>query len=317
MCGTGNWDNAFDSVLAVYQDSADPTNCACPGDPGFQRIGLAQDESCNGIVDGSGGILTQRVTPGECITIRAGGVNDAGRGTLKIRCQPICTVVKPPEADPAVLDVGYGTRNRYLSFVGKDLGETLTAVRVTFKSLPPPHDVYNGDQWWVGEPFEVTQASGSAESTPPPTFWAATLTCDEPYYDDWSRYGVVHVFDAGIINSGEYHIQKIADDCNPDDEDNYSDPTWITMSTFGDVCGGNCDAPPQGTVDFVDISCIVIKFKNEPGAMCKTRADITGNGPGDPLPNRKVDFVDIGACVDAFRGTPPPKEGPSQRCPPQ
>jgi hypothetical protein len=60
----------------------------------------------------------------------------------------------------------------------------------------------------------------------------------------------------------------------------------------------------------VDISAIVAKFKNEPGAIRKARADITGNGPGDALINRKVDFVDISCVVGAFRAEPCDIVGP-------
>ena len=63
-------------------------------------------------------------------------------------------------------------------------------------------------------------------------------------------------------------------------------------------------------MDFVDIAAVVSKFKNDPGSIRKARADVTGNGPTDPLPNRKVDFVDISCVVGAFRAEPCEIVGP-------
>ena len=322
MCGVGNQDLfGYDSNLAVYTDTSDPNNCGCPGDANFRILGLAQDESCNGHYDAGGGIIfAPAMATGNCMTVRVSGFDeDSGRGTVKIMCEEVvCTHVKPPEPDPAVIDGGYGTRNRYISFIGKTFDEdpeVQTAIRMTFKALAPPADIYNGDQWWVGQPVEVTQASGSDASIPPPTIWVAPLTCGAPYYDDWAQYGIIHVFDAGIINGSEYHIQKIAADCPAADEGSYSEPLWINTSVYGDVCGATCASPPQGVVDFGDIACIVAKFKNDPGSMCKSRADIIGNGPTDPPPNRKVDFMDISAGVAAFTGYPLPKPGPQEHCP--
>jgi hypothetical protein len=148
--------------------------------------------------------------------------------------------------------------------------------------------------------------------------WAATLDCD-PYYTDWTQYNTVDVYDAGIIPDGVYEVRVIDSTCSTDDTNSFSPPLEVRMSKAGDVVGccfdnkvpGQWD-PPQGVVDFVDISCVVDKFKNTPGSLRKARADIMGNGPADPIPNRKVDFVDIGQTVDCFRNECTPPVGPPE-----
>lgn len=161
-------------------------------------------------------------------------------------------------------------------------------------------------------------ATMSDQSTPPPTFWAATLECSTPHFDDWTQYGVVHAYDAGIIPGAIYEIQAISDGCNLGDELAYSDPVQIVMSSFGDVvgdCGIQPCSPPQGVIDFIDITAAVDKFRNLPTAVQKARADVINNNTATPVPDRKVDFVDISSVAEAFRGSPPPLPGPQQRCP--
>ena len=56
-CPTG--DN-FDSVLAVYHDASNPTSCVCPKSEtsdAFLVNGIAANETCSGVGDGSGGFL--------------------------------------------------------------------------------------------------------------------------------------------------------------------------------------------------------------------------------------------------------------------
>jgi len=320
MCGVGNADNSYDSALAVYKDSSDSTNCACPGDPGFTRVGIAQDESCNGIADGGAGYLTPPPIAGigDCYTVRVAGFDAAGgAGTIKIGCEiALCTPTPQPLPDPRVVDFGSGSRNRYLSFTTARDDGTPEAMRVTFDSLPPPLDVYDGDQWFVGQPVEVTEASCCNDPTPPPTVWMASLQCGTPHYDDWASYGIVHVYDAGIIPSATYAIQAIADDCNIADEESYSAALPISTSMLGDIvgdCGVQPCSPPQGVIDFVDISGCVDKFRNLPAAPQKARADVINSNITAPPPDKKIDFVDISVVVDAFRGSPPPMPGPERR----
>ena len=137
---------------------------------------------------------------------------------------------------------------------------------------------------------------------PSPTFWAAELRCT-PYYYDWGTLEgkVLHVYGAEIVPSSTYDVQATLEGTV------FSDALTITTAKWGDVCGNSFESPPQGTVDFIDISAPVAKFKNDPGAPIKARCDLAGD-----TPDQKVDFVDISWCVSAFKGEPYPFPGPEE-----
>ncbi len=234
-------------------------------------------------------------------------------------CQE-CLIAGLPFDDPipVPVDIGFGTKNRYLSFMGGDPGR-LQAVQVTFVNLPD-FPFANGRTAWVQEPFLVTEASGDSGPMPPPTMRAAVLDCD-PYYTDWSTYGTVHVYDAGIVQGSTYQLRLIDSTCDRHNAGDYGPPLMVDMSAIGDVvrdCGVTPCSAPQGAVDFVDISAVVEKFKNTPGAPRKARADIINSDIALPVPDRKVDFVDISYCVEAFRGSAsaPPGPPPNDPCGP-
>ncbi|MGD2108477.1 MAG: hypothetical protein PVI86_03705 [Phycisphaerae bacterium] len=219
----------------------------------------------------------------------------------------------PPMPDPGLGDIGFGTKNRYLSFSAGSAG-VQQAVRVTFDSVPG-FEFAEGRAYWVQEPTEVTEASGS-DGAPGPgelSMWAATLGCN-PFYTDWSTYGVVDVYDAGILRGGVYGVQLINENCSLFFETSYSDPLTVVMSAVGDLAGITCTLvtcdPPQGVVDFTDVNAVVEKFKNTPGAPRKARTDLLNGTVTLPFPDRKVDFVDIAQAVDAFRGDPLSEVGP-------
>ena len=74
---------------------------------------------------------------------------------------------------------------------------------------------------------------------------------------------------------------------------------WIVslLGTQGIRWDGAEWLPPDGTVDFVDITAMVDKFQSVPDALSKTRADLV-----DAVPDSVVDFSDISAVVDGFKG---------------
>ena len=104
-------------------------------------------------------------------------------------------------------------------------------------------------------------------------------------------------------------------------ESSFSTPLELTTSLWGDVADvfngctilpsgyQDCWAPPDGDADFDDITAVVDKFRNLPGALMKPRADLAPKAP-----DRLIDFVDIPWAVDAFRGLPYPFDGPGE-CP--
>jgi hypothetical protein len=201
-------------------------------------------------------------------------------------------------------------KNRYVSFMAGDSGQQ-QAMQLTFASMPG-YEYAESRTMWVQEPSPVTEASGSSDPTPEPSFWAAGLGCD-PYYTDWSVYGTIDVYDDAIVPGAVFEVRAIDEVCYTGSPGNYSEPLEVAMSVAGDVVGASLTPPasaPQGTVDFIDIAALVNKFRNDEGAIRKARGDIMGNGPLDALPNRKVDFIDITVAVDAFRGEATPPIGP-------
>ena len=260
-------------------------------------------------IDGGGG----KATGGGYVLNVTVGQHDAGivtgSGGYKLTggfWQPLgpqCTLAAVPLAEPTVPDLGNGTRVRYLAFSPDPGGAGHNqAIRVTFTNLPAPFQYANGRTMWVGQPLDVSEVSGSL--TLPPTFKLAGLQCD-PFFADWTTYGPVYVRSENFVPRGIYDVQAIDQTCSLAAESNYSAALQAKLSKWGDTVGGNNAASPQGTVDFVDISSVVDKFKNSTGAPSKTRADVAPS-----LPDRIVDFVDIPSIVDGFKGRPYPYAGP-------
>ncbi|MGD2110246.1 MAG: hypothetical protein PVI86_12760 [Phycisphaerae bacterium] len=126
--------------------------------------------------------------------------------------EPDCFIASAPQEDPITPDVGYGTKNRYLSFQAGDSGRS-QAVQVRFVSLPG-YEYAEGRAKWVQQPFEVSEASGSKGETPPPTHWASALGC-YPHVTDWTTYGTVDVFDDAIIPGATFEVRAFDADCDP------------------------------------------------------------------------------------------------------
>lgn len=223
-------------------------------------------------------------------------------------------VADPPEPEqPTAVP-----KNRHISFVPQNSG-LQTALRVTLANSGPfPHAT--GFQWWLGAPFDVSESSGDSGGAPPPSFRGADLQCT-PECRDWGAEGVIHVFDDDVVPGTSYEVQAVACEGGLAEESGYSSALSVDTSTWGDVAavydgcnvlpGGytDCWSPPDGDVDFDDVTGIVDKFRNLLGAPRKTRADVA---PASP--DHIVDFVDIPAEVDAFRGLPYPYQGPND-CP--
>ncbi len=195
-------------------------------------------------------------------------------------------------------------KNRYISFVPNNTGYD-AAIRVTLTDLPPAFQGYEGEVRWVGQPRRVSESSGESGPTPP-TFWAASLECD-PYHTDWSDVDVLHVYDEAIVPSATYTVDAIRERCRPDYEPNYSDAVIPDTTLWGDICGASFGAPPNDVVDFTDITAVVEKYKNTPGAPIKSRADVAGE-----LPDQLVDFVDITYVIEAFSGSTYPFDVPQE-----
>jgi hypothetical protein len=233
-----------------------------------------------------------------------------------------CRRVDAPEPDPLVVDLGFGTRNRYLSFHPLD-PDPQTGMRISVRSTTMTQNpdftctLDPGERWWLTEPVAVTESAGSDIPDPPPSLWTSVPTCS-PYYGDWTPYDIVHAYGPAVFAGTVYDVQTIHELCDPGaggtfDESHFSRPLTISTSAHGDVvgdCGVRPCSPPQGVADMDDVTAIVEKFQNEPIASQKARTDIAPDDFAGRIPNRKVDFVDIGAAVDAFMGFPYPFANP-------
>jgi hypothetical protein len=199
-----------------------------------------------------------------------------------------------------------------VSFVPGNTGAQV-AIRVRLASLDHPDPPYTGGSGgdfsaiegqvrWVGPPSQY------AESTSDETlFYSAQLQCD-PFYQDWSTIGLLHVTGSAIVPSSAYEVQLIAEGCATFAEPNYSAPFPLDTTRWGDVVG-----TPFSKPDFGDISALVSKYQSKLGAPIKARALLAGdaNGVVDPAPN--VGFTHIAACINAYKGRPYPY--PIATCP--
>jgi len=212
--------------------------------------------------------------------------------------------------DPAPLP-----KNRYISLVPGNAGRK-SALRVTLNSLHRPESAngstpdfsgYEGLVRYVGPPRRLKEIADGVDRG---TFWAAQLRC-EPYYTDWGRMDVLHVYGSEIIPSSRYSVQTILETCDPGEEANYSPALTVRTTDWGDVYRGADKDDPDLPPDMLDVNAVVRNFTNEPGAPIKASAQLRGRIPN---PRVDVDFLDIADAVSAFSGAPYPYSGPD-RCP--
>jgi hypothetical protein len=223
-------------------------------------------------------------------------------------------------ADPELLNLPASPLNRkvrHLSFSAGDAGRS-QGVRVTFQNVPAPYVHWSGTQLWVQEPQMFCENGGTARCAgmpgccptgvgglPQNWFWGAELDCD-PVFADWAGYGVVHVFNEGIIPAGSYSVQVVDETCSLDSEENYSPGITLIQSAWADVvkdCSTTPCGAPDGITGVADVTAILDKFKNLEGNVTKTRADLEPR-----VPDQLVNITDVTFCLGAFLGEtyPPP-----------
>jgi hypothetical protein len=117
-------------------------------------------------------------------------------------CVPQCLPSSPPE--PEMIGDKISAKNRFLSIRAGDPGR-IQAIRVTAVSLPPPFDVWNGLEWYVGRLRPYCAGAGQGPGVRPDEgsgcgpapgvydngqtwFWGAPLLCDplSAYSTDWT-----------------------------------------------------------------------------------------------------------------------------------
>ncbi len=271
-------------------------------------------------VSGGGYSLTGTVGQAEATIADGGGYRLYGGFRTRL-----CRAASSPE--PELIDSDSGAplvlvtsvKNRFLSFEGVDAGRP-QAVRVTFQSLPPPWDVWDGLSFWVREPEAVCEQGGRGLGDPcpvgVPTFNSAGLSCSEEFYTDWSTYGVVHLRHPGIVPDGVYRIEVLDATCRPMNAAGYSIPLNLPGPNWGDVAGAFDSGAALWVAadDSVDVTTDVVatlgKFQNRLDAPIKARIDV------EPcVVDHKANISDVTQVLDAFRSKPFPFEPGGAGCP--
>ncbi|MCH7592552.1 MAG: hypothetical protein IH989_07230, partial [Planctomycetes bacterium] len=120
-------------------------------------------------------------TVGEaCVTVVSGTCDPDTCDVEQTQCVQTITVLPECQAStatPEQIGSDVSTKNRFLSFTAGDASST-QGIRVTFDSLPPPYDLWNGAELWVGPTSQVTEAGANVVPTKGfPNFTAARLRC--------------------------------------------------------------------------------------------------------------------------------------------
>jgi hypothetical protein len=213
-----------------------------------------------------------------------------------------------PTADAPTDHPWNSGNNRYLSLRPGNTGQEVALLVTLISSNTFPGSA--GQCWWVSEP-----GAGSVSALE-----HAALQCD-PVYLDWTPYCdvdlAIHVGDANIVPDSTYEIRAIASGCAIDEPGNYSAPLSISTSMWGDVAGYDVGDPPEGIVDFNDVSAEVDGFTHSPMAVSLWALNVSPEDIqdcSDPGLHACVDFLDISYVADAFRDWPYPFSAPPLSC---
>lgn len=229
----------------------------------------------------------------------------------------------PPTPIP---DMTGFAKSRFISLSIPSVGFPI-AIRVKLLSLhhvsPPytggvsqPFTAFEGEARWVGPPKSYNESTEAGAS-----FRASFLQCT-PHYQEWGTVGLLHVTGSAIVPSSVYAAEMLANACagvetTPQCSSGgslVSTPLQIGTTRWGDV--ETPYNPPSATIqpDLADVSALVNKFRNAPGAPIKARALLIGiDAAGTVDIATEFSFIHIAGCLDAFRGRPYPHT--IQACP--
>ncbi len=236
-------------------------------------------------------------------------INKQGAGmfpvTISIRAR-----IPPTPIASAASQAGPASRSAGVEWIPQTPVVEPFAVRVSLDSLHHPDPPYSGgqaadfsafegQQRWLGPPVQYVESAAN-----PATFWASTLQCT-PHYMDWAAVGPIVIMGSEVVPSSTLSVRTFGMNCVNRESTctNVSPPLEVPIGRWGDVqlpfsTPGGATQP-----DFADISSLVDKFKNLPGALSKARAKLQ---PAIPVMAGDVDFSDISMSVDAFKGRPYP-----------
>jgi hypothetical protein len=157
----------------------------------------------------------------------------------------------------------------------------------------------------VALPAEITDGFSGE------TFYAARLQCT-PHVQSWPN-ALLYLYGSEIVPNSIYETRYADAACLAiGDESCMSEPYYLHTGRWGDII--EPFASEQSTIqqpDFGDVSACVNKFKEQAGALSRTRVKLSGVVPD---PNSQISFSDISHLVDAFRGGAYPYLGPTA-CP--
>ncbi len=239
---------------------------------------------------------------------------------------PACPMAAAPEL--AQFDGNFGPPislvdlkiQRYLAIQAPGSSGRTQAIRIHFRSLPPPWDIWNGTKMFVQEPTTQCEVSGIGPGQTCPagaaTFAFAGLTCDlgQAAFRDWTTVagGTVYVAHPAIVPkrtvapaaAAEYEIQMLDSSCEVGAEGNYSPPKQVLQTPWGDIGGPFDGTTPPGyyvasdnnVSVTIDVTACLSKFSNRAGAPIKARADV------EPcVPDLKVNISDVTQVLNGFR----------------
>jgi hypothetical protein len=207
------------------------------------------------------------------------------------------------------------SKNRFLAFIVpvEAAGED-TAVRVRLTSLHHPAGppgapdlaAFEGQYRYLNAildagdnpVFDCTDSQAFAT-----TYKCARLGCT-PEYRDWAGIlggAVVHVTGDSVVPSSQYDVSHLAASCAGNEASCASASLELAVATER---WGNVDNTPAGAApNAIDISRVVDKTKDAPGAFTKPRCRLQPATPNAEVP---ISALDISRCVDAAKGLPYP-----------
>jgi len=216
-----------------------------------------------------------------------------------------------PTLDAPLLEVEPEPKNRYLTVIpsptwsGRRVGLRVTAITLDlFESS-------EGSSYWIGPPGDFPEEVDAQVGL---TFTAAALQC-EPYYHDWTAIDVLQAYGAVVVPSSVYFVQAVAEGCNVDSADSFSDPLVVTTSRFGEIVhrvpGTASRRGPDNTY------AALYKFAalpNQPGWSRVPSKVLVQLQPNTPDPSQAISMRDVHIIADAESRKTYPLSGP-ETCP--
>ena len=330
--------NAWDSILAVYNDDLNPG--MCPSD--LSQPIACGDDTCG--VPAGPAVVTFEAEANSDYFLRIGGWNgEVGTATLVLTLKGAgpCTgkAIPPPPVAYDVFDVT-GSMRSCRNDDDCQQGLPGTSPQSVCRPGPAGDGCYVPRQRYLAlhlpdqvEPMAlrvslVTAMGGTVPlgfATPPklvksmgpgPNEFLVSRIGRRPYYEMWTDVNPngLRIADCAVSPGHAYAIQTIAAGEDPLDEGRYSIPLLLpTVELFGDVTGGGAvGSPPDGSSNLVDVFAVVLGFQNvqhEP----KDWLDLEPN-TGQAVPNLLVSLADAFSAVQAFQQNPYPGPAPTD-CP--